>query len=69
MRVAALILTLGALGACTTMGISPARAEYERLAAACEARGGVLIPTGATTGRVETENACRISGAASRIGP
>lgn len=42
--------------------------QLARLNADCVARGGVLSPTGATTGRVETENVCRINGATARAG-
>ncbi|MES2833624.1 MAG: hypothetical protein V4707_02820 [Pseudomonadota bacterium] len=42
--------------------------QLARLNADCVARGGVLSPTGATTGRVETENVCRINGVAARAG-
>ncbi|MBW3617956.1 MAG: hypothetical protein KY446_09435 [Proteobacteria bacterium] len=67
MRAAAAILTLSLLGACAATGPSRFQADYHRLLQRCEAQGGVLTPTGATTGRPETENACRITGGASRI--
>jgi hypothetical protein len=44
-------------------------ARTEKLAAECEARGGILAPTGAQTGRPETENICKITGGASRLPP
>jgi hypothetical protein len=67
MRAALLLTALAVLGACTTpQQGSRYTAELDRLEADCRTRGGVLTPTGATTGRVETEFACRIT-AASRI--
>lgn len=65
-------LALAALVAMTTAacatppGAAPTnsyRTDFDRLAADCRARGGILTPTGATTGRAETEYACRITGA------
>ncbi len=57
------------VAACATSGDAPPnsyRADLDRLTADCRERGGILSPTGATTGRPETEFVCRISGA-SRI--
>lgn len=42
--------------------------DIERLSDSCTARGGILTPTGETTGRVETEYACKINGEAARAG-
>jgi len=66
-----LILTATAIAvsACAATGDARPnsyRADLDRLTADCRERGGILSPTGATTGRPETEFACRISGA-SRI--
>ena len=41
--------------------------ELRRLTAECEARGGILTPTGQLTGRPQTDNVCRITGGASRL--
>jgi len=42
--------------------------DLDRLAADCRDRGGILSPIpGATTGRPQTDFACRITGGASRI--
>lgn len=67
---AALALAL-ALSACAA---GPGRAlpgyaeRMDRLAADCSVRGGILTPIpGASTGRPETDYACRITGGASRI--
>ena len=58
------------LAACAT-GAAPEgsyTARIDHLAADCQARGGILAPTGAQTGRPETENVCKITGEpASRI--
>lgn len=59
------------LSACATSTASPENAysaQLQRLAEDCRARGGILSPTGATTGRVETENVCRINGQPARAG-
>ena len=37
--------------------------ETERLAAECQARGGILTPTGTVTGQPAVDNACRLTGA------
>jgi len=42
-------------------------AATERLAADCQTRGGILIPTSGQTGRAETDNVCKITGGASRL--
>lgn len=42
--------------------------ELTRLTEACRARGGILTPIpGATSGRPQTDYACRITGGASRL--
>lgn len=67
MRVAAAILILGALGACASGGAPRGQSDYDRLVLSCQARGGILVPSGGPlTGRVETDNVCRITGPASR---
>ncbi len=42
--------------------------DIERLSDSCEARGGILTPTGEMTGRVETEYVCKITGQPARTG-
>jgi hypothetical protein len=44
-------------------------ARTEKLAAECEARGGILTPSGAQTDRPQTDNVCKITGSASRMSP
>lgn len=39
----------------------------ERLAAECQARGGILQNVGNSSGRPETDNVCKLTGGASRI--
>ena len=57
-----------ALSACASTPDADRADELERLAADCEARGGILVPSGAAlTGRPEADNYCRITGGASRI--
>ncbi|MGZ9100010.1 MAG: hypothetical protein ACXW3O_09925 [Brevundimonas sp.] len=62
---AALLL---ALAACApTTGMSRYETELRQLSENCEARGGILSPTGQHTGRPQTDNVCQITGGASRL--
>jgi hypothetical protein len=62
---AALLL---ALAACApTTGPGRYETELRQLAADCEARGGILSPTGEQSGRPQNDNVCRITGGASRL--
>ncbi len=54
------------LTACASDGSNRAGQEEDRLRADCEARGGYLRRTGATTGDPATENACIINSPTSR---
>lgn len=64
---AALVAPL-ALGACATGKTFPTyEQEYDALSADCTARGGILTPSGAQTGRPQTDNICKITGGASRL--
>ena len=59
---------LFALAACApTTGSSRYTDELRQLAADCEARGGILAPTGQQSGRPQNDNVCRITGGASRL--
>lgn len=59
---------LFALSACApTMGSDHYASELRRLSDQCEARGGILSPTGQQTGRPQTDNVCQITGGASRL--
>ncbi len=62
-------LALGlALSACATgPGGDHYNEELRRLAADCEARGGVLSPTGSQSGRPQLDNVCRITGQTGRV--
>jgi hypothetical protein len=53
-------LTAGllALGACGTLG-EPVTLTMAELTTRCEDRGGVLTPTGAATGRPQSDYICR----------
>ena len=57
------------LSACATAGepMESYGAATQRLAADCQARGGILQTTGGQTGRPETDNICKITGGASRL--
>jgi hypothetical protein len=51
-----------ALSACApSMGPSHYQSQYERLAADCAARGGVLSPTGEQSGRPQLDNVCKVT--------
>lgn len=48
-------------------GISRYESELQRLNADCEARGGILVPTGnLQSGRPQLENVCQIRGHTAR---
>jgi len=65
---AAPIALLLALAACApTTGGDRYVNELRRLSDACEARGGILSPTGQQSGRPQTDYVCRITGGASRL--
>jgi hypothetical protein len=59
---------LGLLAACATAPGPAWEGELARVSRQCREQGGILIPFGggATTGRVETDFACQISGPPSR---
>ncbi len=62
------LIALPLLAACgSTGGVNSYQADMDRLEAGCTQRQGILTPTGAQTGRPETDYACRITGGASRI--
>ncbi|WP_332655280.1 hypothetical protein [Brevundimonas sp.] len=64
---AALALTLSACA--SAMGPGHYQTEMERLTAECEARGGILSPTGTQSGRPQLDNVCKITGQPSpRVG-
>ena len=68
MRIAALTVTTIALAGCASGLTGGRESDYERLVRTCQERGGILVPSNRpSTGRVETDNVCRISGGASRI--
>ena len=52
-----------ALSACASgMGETRYETEYQRLAADCAARGGILSPTGSQSGRPQLDNVCKVTG-------
>ncbi|WP_420477957.1 hypothetical protein [Brevundimonas sp. FT23028] len=56
-----------ALAACSTGGgVNSYVAQEQRLSADCEARGGILAPTGSQTGRPQLDNVCEIRGGTAR---
>ncbi|MDQ3126230.1 MAG: hypothetical protein M3Q74_11600 [Pseudomonadota bacterium] len=62
---AALLLVLAAC-APTTTGDRYSN-ELTRLSNSCEARGGILVPTGQQSGRPQNDHVCRITGGPSRL--
>jgi len=57
-----------ALAACApTTGANSYANELRQLSDSCEARGGILVPTGQQSGRQRNDNVCRITGGASRL--
>lgn len=54
------------VSACATEGPRQRDKTLEQLTAECEARGGVLVPTGRVTGRDALDNVCRITGGPSQ---
>jgi hypothetical protein len=57
-----------ALAACaSTPGSSRYSDDLQKLSDDCQARGGILSPSGQQTGRPQTDNVCRITGGASRL--
>lgn len=65
MRIAVLGLA-ALLGACATAPGGGRESDEQRMARQCQARGGVLVGTGALTGRAQQDFACRLT-RASRI--
>ncbi len=70
-RLSALTLGSGiilglALSSCATGPVAGGYAEdLARLSDACRERGGILVNSGANTGRPEVDNACQIRGGSS----
>jgi len=68
LSIAAPVALLLLLSACaSTMGPSRYAEELETLSDQCEARGGILVPTGQESGRPQADYACRITGGATRL--
>ena len=63
--VAPLALTLG--GCATGQPLSAYQKDLDKLEADCTARGGILTPSGAATGRAQIDYLCKITGGATRI--
>lgn len=55
------ILALTTAACASTGGQNSYRQDMDKLEQDCTSRGGILQPTGALTGRPETEYACRIT--------
>jgi|GEM_PF-177625 len=66
------LLLASSLGLAACAGSSHPQPSYteelDQLTATCRERGGILVPVpGATTGRVQTDYACQITGGGTRI--
>ena len=65
MRLLISMLTLSVLAGCATPGMR-GETEEQRLARECQARGGVLVPSGSNTARPQIDFVCQRSGGATR---
>lgn len=68
-RILAAPVVLGlALAACASDPTVTDRysSDFDRLTEQCRARGGILSPTGGTTGRPQTEYVCEVRGQTGR---
>lgn len=54
-------LAVALSGCASGMGETRYETEYQRLAADCAARGGILSPTGSQSGRPQLDNVCKIT--------
>lgn len=66
MRLLISMLTAAALAGCATAPGMRGETEEQRLARECQARGGILVPSEANTGRAQTDFLCQRSGGATR---
>ena len=65
---AAIVVAPLMLAACASGRPLPTyQQELDKLETECSDRGGILSPTGGQTGRPQTDYACKITGAATRI--
>jgi hypothetical protein len=62
-RTLTLTALAGLLAACASTGPNTHRSDIDRLQSECDARGGILTPSGASTGQATLDNACRIKDA------
>lgn len=61
------LLLLGLAACAPTTGSNNYANELRQLSDSCEARGGILAPTGQQSGRPQSDHICRITGGASRL--
>lgn len=61
------VLLLATAGCAPTTTGDHYASELERLTEQCSARGGFLAPTGAQSGRPQTDNVCKINAEPSRL--
>ena len=66
MRLLISMLMLGALSGCATTPGMAGETEEQRLARECQARGGILVPSGANTTRPQIDFVCQRSGGPTR---
>lgn len=63
----AIVLMAGVSACASDATVNRYQQDLDRLKTDCRERGGILAPSGAQTGRPETDNICKITGGASRI--
>lgn len=61
------LLLLAATGCAPTVGENRYNSDLQRLTEQCEARGGILSPTGQQSSRPQNDNVCKITGGPSRL--
>lgn len=61
----AIILTLAACA--SSPGTGRYESELRQLAADCQARGGILAPTGQQSGRPQNDNVCELRSGGGRL--
>lgn len=64
---ASTVLALSLAACASSPGQDRYTSEFNRLSADCEARGGILAPTGVQTGRPQTDNVCELRNGGGRI--
>lgn len=64
---APLALALSVAACATSPGTGRYETELKQLADDCQARGGILAPTGQQSGRPQNDNICELRGGGGRL--